>query len=723
MYGYQWPEASRANARTNAILFTQGGAPAPTLTVYRKDGANGDPNFNPTYPFKMRGSVDPNGNVIGGIHVSNKTYATDVPILTNAPFDIAVRCDASAVNVLAKLDGGMDLNSQMGLGLTTGLERRDNRPCAVSDVFLGYEQGISQFHYGPEKFAAKNTLSNNVTSLGAETYHYTTGGGLTRINGSGNAAAIQTSTPAFVYHDPAAITTPTGGGPLTQMNPTNPAPGQAVELWFKVGYNYQTNHCLIYYTTDGSNPEGAFGVGKGTTRVVAGGWVNHDSGDGTIDWFKGTIPGSNQVNGVQVRYKIALYQENIGTISDSDSSKLYGLTQFGFTNFNPTTVTVWTHNDRNTNSTQTGLATGFHIMRARTFLPRSGKSSVYNTFLQTFYYDGQLPNGAIATPAIDGLAVSNSTYTIAVRTDSTVTDVEVNIQDSDASNDDALTGQNNGNGLTNGVPKFAAATSATPNPVLTASYPNFPLEYRFNYTGVPSNGIATITVRLKTFTSSLFTDRYTSLTKTLTTSAPNQTLQIANPPTDGAILVLNTNDAFTIQSCFSLTLATNQTDATNFAMIINGVFQPRSLYHILMDNGCGSNFRSLTCDWTNAQPGSNTIQVIFTNQFYLSDTRTVAVVRPGDSDGDGMSDYQELIAGTDPFDPNSVLRITSLEDGHQLIVWNSVSNINYQVLATTNLASPMVPISPIVPASGPTTFYFDTSPDPTNKFYRIQVVP
>jgi len=31
----------------------------------------------------------------------------------------------------------------------------------------------------------------------------------------------------------------------------------------------------------------------------------------------------------------------------------------------------------------------------------------------------------------------------------------------------------------------------------------------------------------------------------------------------------------------------------------------------------------------------------------LSDSRTFAVVRPGDSDGDGMSDYAELIAGTE----------------------------------------------------------------------------
>src|SRR5438034_10630466 len=102
-----------------------------------------------------------------------------------------MRYDASAVNLLSKIDGGLDLNSQRGLGTTTGLERRDNRPGTASDVFLGFEQAVQQLRYGPEKFAAKNTaLRNNVTSLGAETYYYTVGGTNLVINGSGNGTNI-----------------------------------------------------------------------------------------------------------------------------------------------------------------------------------------------------------------------------------------------------------------------------------------------------------------------------------------------------------------------------------------------------------------------------------------------------------------------------------------------------------------------------------------------------
>jgi len=725
MYAYQWPEPSRANVLTNAITFRQGGA-VPTITVYRHDGANGDANFNPLYPYKMRGSVDANGNVIAGVHVSNLTYAIDIPILTNAPFDVAVRCDASAVNILAKMDGGLDLNSQMGLGPTTGFDRRDNSAGVATDVFLGYEQALQQFRYGPEKFAARNIARDNVTSLGAETYYYTVGGAISTVNGSGNGANILTSAAAWVYHEPAAPATVAGGGPATQMNPTNPAPTQAVDIWVKVGYGFQTNHCFIYFTTDGSNPEGAFGVSKGSTRVVAANWMNHDGADSTIDWFKGTIPGNFQVNGVQVRYKAALYQDNIGTISDADNAKRYGLTQFGITNFNPATATTWLHNDRNTNNTATGLASGFHIMRARCFLPRNGKSGVYNTFLQTFYYDGQLPGGAIATPAADGSSISNSTYTVVVRADSSVTGVEFNISDSDANNDDAATGQNNGNGLTNGVAKFVAATAVTPNAALNSLFPDYPQEFHFNYVAVPSNGTATLTVHLKGIASSVFPDRFTTLTRTANTMAPSQSLVISNPATNGSILVLATNDIYALQSCFTPTLTT--TNYTLFSIYINGVFQPRQaangtpLYH-LSPFGCGGSMRSLSFDWTGAAPGTNTILVTFTNQVYLSDTRTVAVARPGDSDGDGMSDYAELIAGTNPFDSNSVLRITGLANGNQLVVWDSVSNINYRVLATTNLSLPLLPISPIIPAGGSSTFYFDGAPDATNKFYRIQVVP
>jgi hypothetical protein len=381
MYGYQWPEPSRANALTNAIIFRQGSAVVPSLLVYRRDGSNGDPNFNPIYPFKMRGSVDASGNVLlaageghvstvtnaSGVQTLTNTYAIQIPVLTNAPFDIIVRSDASATNILVKLDGGLDLNSQMGLEPTTGFDRRDNRPGYVSDVWLGYEQAMQQLRYGPEKFGARSIARDNIVSLGAETCYYTVGTtNNSVVNGSGGGLDIKTQTADWVYHDPAATNTANGRGTATQRVPFNPNSGQAVDIWVKSGNQFDIDKCFIYYTTDGNNPEGSFGVGKGTTQVVEAFWQANDVAASTNDWWKGTTPGL--AANTQVRYKVALFKGGyspIGTISDADNAKLYGLTQFGITNFNPTTATVWLHNDLNTNNTATGLRSGFHIARAR----------------------------------------------------------------------------------------------------------------------------------------------------------------------------------------------------------------------------------------------------------------------------------------------------------------------------------------------------------------------
>ena len=114
----------------------------------------------------------------------------------------------------------------------------------------------------------------------------------------------------------------------------------------------------------------------------------------------------------------------------------------------------------------------------------------------------------------------------------------------------------------------------------------------------------------------------------------------------------------------------------------------------------------------------------------LSSTRTVLVgIRnsPLDSDTDGVPDWLELIAGTDPYDLNSFLHITDLVVGNPVqLSWSSVSNKSYQVLATTNLFSPMVAIpNAVVPGdpSDTVTRWFDLAPDATNRFYRIQVLP
>jgi len=727
IYGYQWPEASRANVATNAIVFRQGGNNVRQITVYRQDGPDAPTNYNPVFPFKMRGGVDQYGNPVeapGEGSVSNLAYVINVPVVTNGNFDILVRSDASCSNTLVKLDGGIDLNSQMrlgptnfqpGLAPTNFLDLRDNPPGYASDVFLGYEQAAFQFRNGPEKFAARDTASNNIVSPGAETYAFTVGGTNQVFAGAGYGAGITNQTADWVYHDPAAAATvltnaSLTAAPATQMVPTNPASGQAVDIWVKVGYQFQINTCFIYYTTDGSTPEGAFGTGTGTTLVIGGNWMNHDSVTTNIDWWKGTLPG--QPAGTQVRYKVALFSggsqglatgnpagwPSISPISDAEpqGSKYYGLTQAAITNFNPAAATVWLHNDLNPASTQTGLPSGFHIVRARTFLPRAGQASVYNTFAQTFYYDGALPTGAIAYPP-NNSAITSGTYTVVVRADSTVTGVDYNIQDSNPANDDTVTGQANGNGNSaGGAAIFVPATAVTPDPSLSAVYTNYPQEVRFVYTNVPASGPATLTVRLKEFSTGVYTNRLTLLSASVTTLAPTQVVEISSPATNGTILPYSTNSTYLLAACYSSSLAAN---ATNFNVLINGVLAPQSAY-ILRGSGPCSGMRAVYYDWTNPPIGTNVIQVIYTNATPpISDTRTVIVAPPLTISGLGGND-------------------------RHLVLWNSAPGVNYEVRTTTNLTQPFQPLSGIIPSQGTTTSFYDPATNPVpGKFYQIEMLP
>ena len=612
IYAYQGPQASRAGLK-DAITIQQGGQDAPRMTTLRTDGPDGDTGWNPSYPFQMRGSIDQTGNIIGGTNVSNLTYAIDVPIITNSgPINLVLRADASTQNMLVKLDGGVDLNSQMGFGplnqfTGTMLDLRDNRPGYTNDLYLGYEQAMFQFRYGPEKFAATNISRNVVVSLGAETYTYTIGGSATVTFGSG--VNVNTSTAAWVYHNP-LDTTDQG---LAMRSPI--AGGQAVTNWVKVGYQFNTTTGNIYYTTDGTAPEGSFGVAKhGTTTQVIPLQFSHTSSgtDGTYDWWYGIIPA--QGSGT-VTYKIAMYNGNVGTpISDADTAKLYGLTQFAITNFNPATALVWLHNDLNTNSTQVGLDAGFHMLRLRTFLPRSGQASVFNTFLQSFYYAPQPPSGVIAFPTNDGDTLGSQTYGVVVRAQDTTTEVDYHIDDNSANNDDSATGQLNGNGNgTNGAPSWAVATEVSPLPSIGLQYPNLPHEFRFNYVGIPSSGPATITVRLKDASSTLYTNHYTTLTRQVNCAAPSQVLNIAFPVNNGDTVSLDQNSFYEIVACFSSSLSAVP---TNFTIRIDGSVQPRTSptntpLYLFQGSFCGNGTRDLRYDWSGMSAGQHLIEFLY----------------------------------------------------------------------------------------------------------------
>ncbi len=865
-YGYEPPQPSRA-AWHDVITFRQGGAEAARLVVRRQDGKDGDSGFNPRYPALRRGSYNPDGSLRRGTNVTTRTYAMDVPIVTNANFDIEVRTDASTDNVLVKLDGGMDVNSHQGSGPSTGFDRRDNKPGASIDVFLGFEQARFIVRRGPEKFGSTNIANNTVKSYGAETFSFTIGGGSNVVVGAGGGADVDTQTADWVFHNPIRSVT-VNGAPATQRNPIAPTAAQAVDIWFKIGNEFDVNRWKVYYTTDGSNPEGSFGTGVGTTRVADGAFAGEDNQDGTIDWAKATIPA--QPNGTVVKYKVSVYDSGISSISDAEEAKESGITQFSITNFNPQTATVWLHNNLNTNHTRTGLAEGFHMVRARAFLGRDGKSSVYNTYMQTFYYDAQPPDGVIAFPAADGQNLGSREYGVVVRADATTTEVEYNIQDSDANNDDVNTGQGNGNGLTNGQPSWVKATLVAANQGISAQYPNLPLEYRFTYLAVPASGSATIAVRFKEVTTSILTNRFRTLTRTVNTLAPAQTLEIAFPAS-GQNIALDQAAAYTIVARFTDTLTT---DINLFTVFIDGAPQPRTrldgvpLYRFQDQTG-GDGKNELRFDWSGMSAGQHVIEVEFngsglnlqasrivnvsltgagativappavdlqgrspftvilplkTNLMPADRSYTIVVSTPvsvtnvlvsfsptnaafpggaavldtnfvsgstrqwlfawtnmieglftlradafsagfvtatqqvrvafrlpdadgdglpdewelqygldgqsvngldgssGDPDGDGFTNLEEYLAGTNPNDAASLLKVTAQAGGGRSITWQSAPGKVYQILAVTNLAEPFVLLGTNIPSTGATTTFVDPAPAGTVKFYRVSIV-
>jgi len=99
----------------------------------------------------------------------------------------------------------------------------------------------------------------------------------------------------------------------------------------------------------------------------------------------------------------------------------------------------------------------------------------------------------------------------------------------------------------------------------------------------------------------------------------------------------------------------------------------------------------------------------------------------GDFDGDGFSDRDEYLAGTQPTNAASALRIESLRLLSPVeleLAWQSVSNRSYDLLGTTgSLASPFITLMTNILATPPVNSLHLSRPATATMYYRIRTQP
>ena len=723
------PNLWQGSSAVHAIDIAENGVAVPTIGVLRKDGANGDPAY---------------------------AYTAQIPLVRNPTnLRFTAHADGAAENILMALDGGTDLNSQMGAGFAAG---RDNPPGTATDTYVGFEQ-MQFVRRVAEKFAAQDTARNVIGSPGSETWQAVIGTGFAAASPNlGAGTNTNTSTAAYVFHNPALNRD--GASTAAQFTPLPAAAaGQAITVRVKTAYQFQVNQTWLYYTTDASAPEGSAGVPAGTTQAVAMAFESAGADDSPTlhtDWWKGTIPA--QSGGTVLRYKIGSLNTVAASrfpFSTTDVAVKKSMeTIFQVTNFNATTATVFPHDDLG--ERRTGLSEGFHVLRTRAFLSRSGKAALYKTATQTFYYDTVPPAGQISFPT-EGSTIGGSTYGFVVLTDASVTGVQFNILDTNAANDSAANG--------NGAGNWAAATEVTPTQLGTTGLAR---EWRFDFKNIPTSGAAIVNVRLREASSSAsnaLTDAagwFTTLTRNVNTGyAVNY--RIAFPATDGTVVDTN----YVAKVAFDKSLGFISGNAvpaaqmvSEFTITLDGTLLPRAGYTFIANENASDS--ALSFHFPNFYTGNpdDLHEVRATWQrgnISLTDIRQVKAA-PGailDSDGDGLPDYWEIanrldpnnpdgdngafgdkdgdgipnilefLADFDPADPNdgTLLRpILSPQGATWRLQFPVIPNRRYQIETSGNLATwANTGASFTVTTANPTYLWLDPTPTAGPRYYRVRI--
>jgi glycosidase len=516
------------------ITIQQGGVNCGFMDHPRKDGRDGDDDYD---------------------------YTASIPRVTDASnMGFIARADGSAVNMLLKLDGGMDVNAHLGVGPQTGT-KRDHPPGTNPDdpdgmdLFVGWEQ--MQFDRRmTQKFAAETTGRNIIGSRDAENWEVVIGTAGFTLDNADSDVTTNTNTARWLTHDPDA------GHGLDATMQFHPAPqsaaNQAITIVAQVGYTSDAlGSVKIYYTTDGSEPQGSGNVARGNAVAVSMTKIANGTPDaaGSPEWWRGVI--AAQSAGTRLRYKIGGYKNTAATRYPADMDEVEKKermeTVFDITGFNGNTVVYYPHNDKGVQAT--GLNEGLHVVRARAFLERNGQASLFNTWTQTFYLDQQRPAGLVRFPAQENETLGGSTYGVVVLSDEQTQEVWYSILDSNPGNDSATNG--------NGAGNWAKANAVSVPANLTGGYTK---EWRFDYKNIPASGTAQIRVRFKELSSGAdqslddAAGHFTTITRSVNTGSPVN-FGIAYPPNDGDTV----GTGYVAKCVFDKSLGTGVTDAALLA--------------------------------------------------------------------------------------------------------------------------------------------------------------
>jgi len=96
-----------------------------------------------------------------------------------------------------------------------------------------------------------------------------------------------------------------------------------------------------------------------------------------------------------------------------------------------------------------------------------------------------------------------------------------------------------------------------------------------------------------------------------------------------------------------------------------------------------------------------------------------------DKDGDGMTNLDEYLAGTNPNDKDSVFQcklVYVTGAGSGTLSWNSVADRQYQIDYADNLGTTLAPLGPAITATDSVT-QITVPLDLVRRFYRVRVQP